>query len=80
MTAGALAELVTGLVLLHGPQGHGILINPAAVTSMQAAMPGKANAQINEAVRCLINTSDGKFVAVIETCDQVRGLFRPGEK
>jgi hypothetical protein len=74
-----LAEIVV-LVLLHGPHGHGILVNPAMVTSMQAARQGKPNAHISEAVRCLINTSDGKFVAVIETCDQVRGLFRPGEK
>ena len=77
---GMFAELAAGLVLLHSPNGHGILINPAAVTSMQSAVHGKANAHIHEGVRCLINTSDGKFVSVIETCDQVRGLFRPGEK
>jgi hypothetical protein len=76
---GMFAELAAGLVLLHSPNGHGILINPAAVTSMQAAVPGKANANISEAVRCLINTSDGKFVAVIETCDQVREALRKNE-
>jgi hypothetical protein len=68
------------LVLLHSPSGRDILINPAAVTSMQAAIEGKKNERIAEEVRCLINTSDGKFVSVVEPCERVRELFRQSEQ
>lgn len=63
------------LVLLHGPGGREILISPGAVTSMQAAIEGKPNQNLAEAVRCVINTSDGKFVSVIETCGKIRELL-----
>jgi hypothetical protein len=74
-----LAQAVA-LVLLHAPDGHGILINPDSVTSMHAAIAGQKNKNISEQVRCLVNTSDGKFVSVIETCDRVRDLFRQSEQ
>jgi hypothetical protein len=66
---------VVGLVLLHGPNGHEILVNPATVTSMHSAIEGKPNELLTDAVRCLINTSDGKFLSVIETCETVRELM-----
>lgn len=67
------------LVALHAPDGHEILVNPAAVTSMHAAVEGKKNELISEQVRCLINTNDGKFISVIEPCDKVSELFRQSE-
>lgn len=67
------------LVMLHGPGDREILVNPATVTSMHAAITGRPNEQLSQQVRCLINTSDGKFISVIETCDQVRNLFRQGD-
>lgn len=67
------------LVLLHGPNGHEILLNPAAVTSTHAAIEGKKNEYVTEDVRCVINTSDGKFVSVIESCETVQQLFRQSE-
>jgi len=73
-------EVVAVLVLLHGPNGHDILINPAAVTSMHAAIEGQKNEYVTDAARCAINTSDGKFVSVVETCETVRELFRQKEK
>jgi hypothetical protein len=68
--------LVIGLVLLHGPHGHEIYVNPETVTTMRAAAPGKSNEHFIDAVRCMLNTSDGKFVSVVETCETVRGLFQ----
>lgn len=74
-------EAVTlALVLLHGPNGHEILINPATVTSMHAAIEGQKNQLVTDEVRCIINTSDGKFVSVVETCDVIRELFRHKEQ
>jgi hypothetical protein len=62
------------LVLLHGPQQHEIYINPDSVTTMRGA-PGAHNQHFTDEVRCLLNTSDGKFISVVETCDTVRQLF-----
>lgn len=69
--------VTAGLVLLvlHGPNGHAITLNPQQVTSLHAAVPGQKNQQISDAVKCLINTTDGKFVSVIETCDDVRRMI-----
>lgn len=76
---GALAVLIGAasvLVALHGPNGHEILINPDAVTSMHSAIPGQKNRQFTDEVRCMINTSDGKFLSVVETCERVRELLK----
>jgi hypothetical protein len=67
---------IIGLVLLHAPQGHDIYINPSSVTTMRAAVPGKSNELVTDEVKCLLNTSDGKFISVIETCEEVRALLR----
>jgi hypothetical protein len=76
----AVLEVVAVLVLLHGPDGHGIMINPDNVASMHAAIPGEKNKNISEKVNCFINTADGKFVSVVETCEQVHELFRQSEQ
>lgn len=68
------------LVILHGPNGHEILLNPAAMTSMHAARPGVPNELLTDEIKCVINTSDGKFVSVVETCAIVRELFRQPEQ
>ena len=68
-----LAQIV--IVLLHGPNGHEIMLHPRQVTSMHSAIPGKPNAQFSDDVKCVINTTDGKFISVIETCDTVRQIM-----
>jgi len=64
-------EAAVVLLLLHGPDGHEIIVNPAAVTSMHAAVEGAPNKLVTNEVRCLINTADGKFVSVVESCEAV---------
>ncbi|KRR21375.1 hypothetical protein CQ14_06915 [Bradyrhizobium lablabi] len=64
------------LALLHAPNGHDIHVNPREVTSMHAAIPGKKNELVTEGVRCVINLTDGRFVSVVETCDEVSRLFQ----
>jgi hypothetical protein len=63
---------VVVLILLHGPQGADILINPAAITSLRAGVPGKPSEYVTENARCIVSLSDGKFVSVLETCEEVR--------
>jgi len=76
----AALEAAIILVLLHGPNGHEILLNPATVTSMHSAIEGKANELMTDEVKCVVNTTDGKFVSVVETCATVWALIRKSEQ
>jgi predicted neutral ceramidase superfamily lipid hydrolase len=65
------------LVVLHGPGGHEINVNPSAVTTVQAARDDRdASKQTTAGVACIINLTDGKFVAVRENCDDVRTILQ----
>jgi hypothetical protein len=68
------------LVLLHTPKGFEVYVNPQNVTSMRADDPSKQHELMTDAVRCMLNLSDGKFVSVVETCDQVRALFEEAKQ
>jgi hypothetical protein len=59
------------LLVLHGPNGHEITLNPQAVTSLHAAVPGQPNKQFTDKTKCVINTTDGKFISVVESCEEV---------
>lgn len=67
---------VTVLLILHGPAGNQILVNPQLVTSLTAAPnKDKSDKLFHEDVRCMLSLVDGKFVTVTETCDEVRELM-----
>ena len=68
-------SLVIALLLLHGPNGREIRINSRNVTSLHAQVPGQPNKVIAAGVGCLINTTDGKFVSVVETCEAVSRMI-----
>lgn len=72
--------ILIGLILLHGPSGAEILLNPESITSMHFAMPGKKNELVAHQAKCVINTTDGKFISVLETCDIVRKLIKEADK
>ena len=63
------------LIMLHGPGGHQIMLNPQEVTSLTAAVPDRNNKLLVLDVNCKINTTDGKFIAVVETCEEVKWLI-----
>ena len=63
------------LIILHSLSGGVLLVNPKLITSMKAHQPNKENAHIAKDVECVINMADGKFLSVIETCDEVRKLI-----
>lgn len=66
------------LIMLHGPDGRTILLNPATVASMRGGIDGRSNELVQDKVRCVISTTDGKLVNVVETCETVRDLIRGG--
>src|SRR5215203_4747883 len=69
--------LVIALLLLHGPNGREIRVNSRSVTTLHASVPGQPNKVIAAGVGCLIYTSDGKFVSVVETCEAVSRMIGP---
>lgn len=59
--------LYAGLLLLHGPDGREIRVNPDQVTSLKAAT-SEPNKLLHDEAQCLVNLTDGKYVAVREPC------------
>lgn len=69
------------LIVLHSLDGFEIIINPEQVVILRPsseAAKGTPNQLIVTGVRCIVGLSDGKFVSVIETCEQVRVLIEKG--
>ena len=62
------------LIVLHNATGHPVLVNEDLITIMRGPEP-ESDPLFVEGVRCMVNTSDGKFIAVVETCNQVRKLI-----
>ena len=63
------------LLLLHGPTGREIRLNPKSVTSLHAPQVPGHNQAIADGANCLINMADGKFIAVVETCEAVSRMI-----
>lgn len=57
------------LAELMGIDGQIIEVNPKAVVSVRTVRPGE---HFGRGAKCLIHTSDGKFIVVVETCDMAR--------
>jgi hypothetical protein len=55
------------LIRLHGPEGQDIYVNPQAVVSVRA--PRRTDT-VGPQLHCLLHTTDGKYIAVVETCAQ----------
>jgi hypothetical protein len=68
--------LAVALLLLHDPEGADVVVNPKLITSLRAPRSSESKNFTSKA-RCMINTSDGKFVTVTETCATVRRLMEP---
>jgi len=56
-------------IQLTGPDGQRIDLNPNQYVTTREPRVGD---HFGKDVRCLINTTDGKFVTVTETCAEVR--------
>jgi uncharacterized protein YlzI (FlbEa/FlbD family) len=74
MDAAILALL--SLLELHGLDGRTVYVNPQQIVSM--ARP-KDDRTFHSGVQCVITLADGKFVSVVETCDEVQARMRARE-
>lgn len=69
-----LLPIVLDLVELHGLDGQLIELNPAAIITVRVP---RVRDHFGPGIRCLVHTTDGKFIAVTESCmDVLRALGR----
>jgi uncharacterized protein YlzI (FlbEa/FlbD family) len=60
------------LIELHGADGQRYWINPAEITTIREPSGTDLRQHFTSGARCIVLTTDGKFIAVRETCDVVR--------
>jgi hypothetical protein len=65
--------LLLTLIVLTGPDGQHVEINPKGIISLRAP---RATDHFNKDVHCLVFTSDGKYTGVQETCEQVNAKLQ----
>jgi hypothetical protein len=71
-----LAAIALGLVELTGPGGQVIEVNPNEIVSVRE--PRGAD-HFGKDVHCLVFTSDGKYIGVVQTCEQVKAIVDGGK-
>lgn len=62
------------LVEVHGPEGQRYWINPEQITTIREPIAPDAHKRFAHITRCVIVTSNGKFIAVRDTCADVLNL------
>jgi hypothetical protein len=69
--------LAIQLVLVHTPNGDVVEINPDQIVTMRTAAQERKEEErmFHKSVKCLINLADGKFVAVVESCVEIKALI-----
>ena len=67
-----LAAATVALLTVHMIDGREIQINPRQVTQLVHPPKAGGNKGLTEGVNCVIRLTDGSFVSVAETCEQVR--------
>ena len=63
------------LITVHQIDGRAVDINPGQIVSLAHPRPD-GNRQFADQVKCLISFTDGKFLSVKETCDEVSKLIK----
>jgi hypothetical protein len=73
-------SVILALQLAHftGPNGQDIALNPEQVVTVRPKPKIADEAHFHSAIRCLIHTTDGKFIGVIEDCDLVQQRLEAG--
>jgi hypothetical protein len=66
--------LALKLIILHGPNGQEIDINPHEVSSIRDTT-ATTEGHFGKGVKCLLFMTNGKVNGVVEHCDDVRTLI-----
>jgi len=60
------------LIKVTGLDGQIIELNPEQIVSLRVP---REEGTLHAGIRCLIHTTDGKFISVLETCESVQKLL-----
>lgn len=60
------------LIVLHRSDGAEVMVNAEQITSLRS--PAGHLGRLAPGGRCIVNLVDGKFIAVLESCTEVRRL------
>lgn len=63
------------LLELHGPDGQVAWLNEASITSLRAPNARDLRTSFPKGVRCIVVGVNGKFLAVTESCEQIRDML-----
>jgi hypothetical protein len=66
--------IALALIILHRADGREVAINPPQVTSLRAPS-GPLDRLAPYGAHCIVGLTDGKFIAVIETCKNVQQML-----
>jgi hypothetical protein len=62
------------LLLLYAPTGQAVHVNAESVVTLRSPGSAGATRHLTGEANCMVNTGDGKFIAVRESCEEVRRL------
>ena len=64
------------MIILHSGAGTPIDLNADTITNMRGPEPTSTGTKLfSDSVKCQVNMTDGKYIAVRETCAEVRKLM-----
>lgn len=67
------AALLISLIELHGPNGQRYFLNPYWITTIREPVAADLK-HFSTSTHCIIVTTNARFLAVREPCDQVRAM------
>jgi len=66
--------IIPVLIVLHTGTGVAVEVNTEAITHLRNPEPS-SSPSFPPNVKCMVNLSDGKFVTVVESCQEVRSIM-----
>lgn len=72
------AGTVVELIELHGPNGQISYLNPREISSLRQPINSDLERHFAKGTRCIAVTTNGKFLATRETCQEIRHLLLDG--
>lgn len=62
-------------VEVHGPNGQHAYINPSSISSLREPSQTDLRHYFVEGSKCVVVTTDGKFLSVRETCAEIHNMI-----
>ena len=63
------------LIELHGPEGQRAFVNTHSVSSLREPTDADLRTHFARGTRCVVVLMSGRFMAVRESCDEIRALM-----